>query len=43
LAAGGECSLTQRLAEIETALVLAEAWCCLAECERHFGRVDGAG
>jgi hypothetical protein len=38
-----EGSLTERLAEIETALVLAEAWCRLAECERHFGRVDGAG
>jgi len=43
LAADKEGSLTERLAEIETALVLAEAWCCLAECERHFGRVDGAG
>jgi hypothetical protein len=28
----------ERLAELETALVLAEAWCCLAEAERHFGR-----
>jgi hypothetical protein len=27
------------LAELETALVLAEAWCCLAEAERHFGRM----
>jgi hypothetical protein len=29
----------ERLAEFETALVLAEAWCRLAEGERHFGRV----
>ena len=29
----------ERLAEFETALVLAEAWCRLAEAERHFGRV----
>jgi hypothetical protein len=43
LAADEERSLTERLAEIETALVLAEAWCCLAEGERHFGRIDGAG
>ncbi|HXP04629.1 MAG TPA: hypothetical protein VN808_10950 [Stellaceae bacterium] len=43
LAANRERSLTERLAEIETALVLAEAWCCLAEGERHFGRIDGAG
>jgi hypothetical protein len=43
LAADKEGSLTERLAEIETALVLAEAWCCLAEGERHFGRIDGAG
>jgi hypothetical protein len=28
----------ERLAEFETALVLAEAWCRLAEGERHFGR-----
>jgi hypothetical protein len=28
---------SERLAEFETALVLAEAWCRLAECERHFG------
>jgi hypothetical protein len=28
----------ERLAEFETALVLAEAWCRLAEAERHFGR-----
>lgn len=38
-AAGGERPLSQGLAEVETALVLAEAWCCLAEAERHFGRV----
>src|SRR5579872_1080860 len=43
LAAKSERSLTEQLAEIETALVLAEAWCLLAEGERHFGRVDGAG
>jgi hypothetical protein len=30
----------ERLAEFETALVLAEAWCRLAEGERHFGRVE---
>jgi hypothetical protein len=29
----------ERLAEFETALVLAEAWCRLAEAERHFGRL----
>jgi hypothetical protein len=29
----------ERLAEFETALVLAEAWCRLAEAERHFGKV----
>jgi hypothetical protein len=29
---------SERLAEFETALVLAEAWCRLAESERHFGR-----
>jgi len=28
----------ERLAEFETALTLAEAWCRLAEAERHFGR-----
>jgi hypothetical protein len=43
LAAERERSVIERLAEIETALVLAEAWCRLAEGERHFGRVDGAG
>jgi hypothetical protein len=31
--------LSERLAEFETVLVLAEAWCKLAEAERHFGRV----
>jgi hypothetical protein len=29
---------SERLAEFETALTLAEAWCRLAESERHFGR-----
>lgn len=29
----------ERLAEFETALTLAEAWCRLAEAERHFGRM----
>ena len=29
---------SEQLAEFETALVLAEAWCRLAESERHFGR-----
>lgn len=43
LMAERERSLSERLAEIETALVLAEAWCRLAEAERHFGRIDGAG
>ena len=33
--------LAERLAEFETALVLAEAWCRLAEGERHFGRFIG--
>ena len=28
----------ERLAQFETALVLAEAWCRLAEAERHFGK-----
>ena len=37
-AAKSERSFTERLAEFETALVLAEAWCRLAEGERHFGR-----
>ncbi|HWD58988.1 MAG TPA: hypothetical protein VG308_11945 [Stellaceae bacterium] len=32
--------LAERLAELETALVLGEAWCRLAEGERHFGRVE---
>jgi hypothetical protein len=30
---------TERLAAFETALALAEAWCKLAEGERHFGRM----
>jgi hypothetical protein len=30
--------LPERLARIETGLVLAEAWCRLAEAERHFGK-----
>ena len=38
-AAKSQRSLTERLAEFETALVLAEAWCRLAEGERHFGRI----
>ena len=33
-------AMAERLAELETALVLAEAWCCLAEAERHFGRIE---
>jgi len=37
-AAKSECPPAERLAEFETALVLAEAWCRLAEGERHFGR-----
>lgn len=35
----GEQAVPERLAELETALALAEAWCRLAEAERHFGRV----
>jgi hypothetical protein len=38
-AAKSQRSFTERLAEFETALVLAEAWCWLAEGERHFGRI----
>jgi hypothetical protein len=38
-AAKSQRSFTERLAEFETALVLAEAWCRLAEGERHFGRI----
>ena len=34
-----ERSPVERLAEVETALVLGEAWCRLAEGERHFGRI----
>jgi hypothetical protein len=30
----------EQLAEIETAIALAESWCRLAEAERHFGRVE---
>ncbi|HML10130.1 MAG TPA: hypothetical protein VK432_04660 [Stellaceae bacterium] len=30
----------ERLAELETALTLGEAWCRLAEAERHFGRAE---
>jgi len=30
--------VSELLAEFETALILAEAWCRLAEAERHFGR-----
>ncbi len=35
----GDRPVAERLAMFETALVLAEAWCRLAEGERHFGRV----
>jgi hypothetical protein len=38
-AAKRERPLSERLAEFETALALAEAWCRLAEGERHFGRL----
>ncbi|MBV9552210.1 MAG: hypothetical protein JO032_05395 [Alphaproteobacteria bacterium] len=34
----GERPLAERLAEFEAALCLAEAWCRLAEAERHFRR-----
>ena len=37
-AATSDRPLPERLAELETALVLAEAWCRLAEGEHHFGR-----
>jgi hypothetical protein len=37
-AAKRERPTAERLAELETALALAEAWCRLAEAERHFGR-----
>jgi hypothetical protein len=37
--AKGERPAAERFAEFETALVLGEAWCRLAEAERHFGRV----
>jgi hypothetical protein len=37
-AAKSDRPIAERLAEFETALVLAEAWCRLAEAERHFGR-----
>ncbi|HTQ34516.1 MAG TPA: hypothetical protein VMI30_10115 [Stellaceae bacterium] len=30
--------IAEQLAEMETALALAEGWCRLAEAERHFGR-----
>jgi hypothetical protein len=30
----------ERLAEIETAVTLTEAWCRLGEAERHFGRIE---
>jgi hypothetical protein len=39
-AAKSEAPLGERLAEFETALVLAEAWCRLAEAERHFGKFE---
>lgn len=32
--------LSERFAEFEIALTLGEAWCRLAECERHFGRIQ---
>jgi hypothetical protein len=38
VASKGERPLSERLAELETALTLAEAWCRLGEGERHFGR-----
>ncbi|HEU0217772.1 MAG TPA: hypothetical protein VFQ90_14035 [Stellaceae bacterium] len=38
-ATGGNRPVAERLATFETALALAEAWCRLAEGERHFGRV----
>jgi hypothetical protein len=38
-AARNERPLAERLATFETALALVEAWCRLAEGERHFGRV----
>jgi hypothetical protein len=34
-----EAPAAERLAEFETALLLGEAWCRLAEAERHFGRM----
>lgn len=37
-AAKSDRPIVERLAEFETALVLAESWCRLAEAERHFGR-----
>jgi hypothetical protein len=39
-AAKKEQALSERLAELETALTLAEGWCRLAEAERHFGRQE---
>lgn len=36
--AKSERPMAERLAEFETALALGEAWCRLAEGERHFGR-----
>jgi hypothetical protein len=30
----------ERLAEIEIAVTLGEAWCRLGEAERHFGRIE---
>ena len=30
----------ERLAEIETAVTLTEAWCRMGEAERHFGRIE---
>ncbi|HTZ38136.1 MAG TPA: hypothetical protein VMB84_19065 [Stellaceae bacterium] len=36
----GERPVSERLAALETPLALAEAWCRLAEGERHFGRSE---
>jgi hypothetical protein len=36
----GERAAAEQLAELEAALALGEAWCRLAETERHFGRSE---
>jgi hypothetical protein len=36
----GDRPVSEQLAEFETALALAEAWCRLAEAERHFGKFE---